>query len=483
MNIDNMKIKNLKQIYIAMSIEKKAFLWFAICNFVQKSIAFITVPIFTRIMPASEYGIYAVYQSWYLIISIFTTFNLSSGVYNKGLIKFNRDNFTLSMVILSNLITTVWLFIYLCSRAFWENISGLSSILIFSMFIDSFFGILIQFWTARQRFEYKYKSMVIVTIMTAVVSTIISLLAVIISQNKANVRVLSMVLVNAIIGIVIYCLFVIRGRTVGFIGYCKYAIKFNLPLIPHYLSLIVLQQSDRIFIAKMAGEDKAAIYSIAYSVSTIMVFAINALTSAFTPYVYNNLKNNQSKKISDVTNKLLLVVAGMNLCVILFGPEIISFFAPKQYSEAIWAIPPVATSVFFMFFYNVFTIVEFYYEKTSYVMMASVLGAILNIILNYIFISKFGYIAAAYTTLICYILFAILHYYYANRVLKNNNHKFGFNTRYVCIVSLFSLSELIIMLPLYNNIFLRYLVIIILFLIMVLNRKKLIILTHELLNK
>ncbi len=62
-------------------------------------------------------------------------------------------------------------------------------------------------------------------------------------------------------------------------------------------------------------------------------------------------------------------------------------------------------SVFFMFLYPLFANIEFYYEKTKFVMVASCSGALLNILLNYIFIGLYGYYAAGYTTLICYMVF------------------------------------------------------------------------------
>ena len=53
--------------------------------------------------------------------------------------------------------------------------------------------------------------------------------------------------------------------------YWKYALAFNIPLIPHYLSNYVLSQSDRVMIGKMVGNDKAALYSVAYTISTMMI--------------------------------------------------------------------------------------------------------------------------------------------------------------------------------------------------------------------
>ena len=56
--------------------------------------------------------------------------------------------------------------------------------------------------------------------------------------------------------------------------------------------------------------------------------------------------------------------------------------------------------------------------STKYVMYASVTGAVLNIILNAIFLPVFGYIAAAYTTLFCYIIFMLMHYLFAMKVIR-----------------------------------------------------------------
>lgn len=459
-----LKFMNIKQnkfikLYRNLSIRKKAVLWFTICNFFQKSISFITVPIFTRIMSPSEYGVFSVYQSWFLIVNIFLTFNLQSGVYNNGLMKYDRDNFTKSMIVLSNIITLFWFFVFIISRSLWENYFGLSFVFIFSMFVDSFFGVIVQFWTARQRFEYNYKIMTFVTCMLTFISAFTCIIFVIFASKKAEVRVVTMVCVNAVFGIVIYLHEIKKAKLFNFLEYCKYALKFNIPLLPHYLSLIVLQQSDRLFIARICGDGKAAIYSIAYTVGTIMQFIINAITSAITPSIYNSIKEKKMDQLSKLSIKLLFLVGILCLGIVLLGPEIISIFAPGEYAEAIWVIPPVAISVFFMFFYNFFTIVEFYYEKTTYVMVASVAGAVLNIFLNYIFILRYGYIAAAYTTLVCYILFALLHYLLSCKLLRDIGYLKIFNNKMIFQLCISILSVNLLSLLLYYYIIFRYITI------------------------
>ena len=75
-------------------------------------------------------------------------------------------------------------------------------------------------------------------------------------------------------------------------------------------------------------------------------------------------------------------------------------------------------SVYFIFMYDLIAKFAFYFEKTKFVMVASVVCAAANIGLNAIFIPIFGFIAAAYTTLACYILYDICHYVFMRIIAR-----------------------------------------------------------------
>ncbi|MCI5901810.1 MAG: polysaccharide biosynthesis C-terminal domain-containing protein, partial [Blautia sp.] len=75
-----------------------------------------------------------------------------------------------------------------------------------------------------------------------------------------------------------------------------------------------------------------------------------------------------------------------------------------------------------------FANVEIYFDQNRFAMFISMIGALLNIGLNYVFIRLFGYIAAAYTTLFCYIVFAASHYIYMTRSVKRIIGQHMFNT-------------------------------------------------------
>ena len=191
---------------------------------------------------------------------------------------------------------------------------------------------------------------------------------------------------------------------------------FNLPLIPHYLSQTVLNGADRIMIQNMVGDEAAGIYGLAYSISLVMTLFNTALSQTMSPWIYQKIKMREETDIAGISYIALLVIAVVNLTLIALAPELVAIFAPLEYYDAIWVIPPVAMSTIFMFSYDLFAKFEFYYEKTKYIMAASMFGAVLNVVLNYIFIPIYGYYAAGYTTLVCYIVYVLTHYTFMRKI-------------------------------------------------------------------
>ena len=84
-------MKALLNKYKDLPVQMKASLWFLLCAFLQKGVSFFTTPIFTRLLTTEEYGQYSVFNSWYSIVAVFVSLNLSYGVYAQGLVKFEDE--------------------------------------------------------------------------------------------------------------------------------------------------------------------------------------------------------------------------------------------------------------------------------------------------------------------------------------------------------------------------------------------------------
>ena len=446
--------------YKTMPTGVKAALWFTVCNILQKGISFLTVPIFTRLLTTEQYGEFTLYSSWYQVISVFATLNLFYGVYNNGMTKFSEDRprFTSSMQGLSTVITLGLLVVYSVAFRFWNNLFGLSTLYMLTIFAELLVIPAFNFWSAGQRYNYRYRALIAVTLLISVATPFLGYFAVISTEYKAEARVLSVALVQVIVGLTFYIINMMRGKQFYSKNYWKYALVFNIPLIPHYLSSIVLGHADRIMIGVMVGKSESALYGVAYNLALMLNIVTNAINSSFTPFMYQSMKNKNYLSLRKCSSLLVLLVGLISVVLMMAGPELITIIGSEEYKDAMWVIPPVAGSVFFMFLYPIFSNIEFYYDKTKYIMVASSVGAVLNIALNYLLIPVFGYYAAGYTTLFCYIVYAFAHYIFAKGICKKNEiHGKLFDIRHILLVGLLVLGAIMILPWLYPYFWIRLL--------------------------
>lgn len=473
-------MNNIKKFYYKyknLPVQARAAVIFLFCAFMQKGAKAITTPVLSRLLSTTEYGQYSVFYSWLEIVTVFVSLNLYSGVYTQGLIKFEsrRKIFSSSLQGLSTSLVILWTVIYLCLRNFWNQLLSLTTIQMLAMLLMIWLNSAFMFWYEEQRVYYNYHVIFLITAVVSILSPVFSILCVINAKDKVTAWIFGMLIVDLIAYTGPYFAQMLRGKQFFSRDFWKYALVFNIPLIPHYLSQTILNSSDKIMIERMVSSSEAGIYSLAYTIAHVMTLFSTALNQTIGPWLYRKIRDQEIKDIAKIAYPSIILIAILNTGLIAFAPEIVAIFAPPSYQEAIWVIPPVAMSVLLQFSYIFFANFEFYFEKTNYIAMATIGGAILNIILNFIFIDRFGYLAAGYTTLFCFLLYVIFHYFSMTKICKRN---FGeikvYDSRIlILIIVIFNLIGFILMLS-YKNIWIRYMLIFLIFITLVLMRKYLI---------
>ncbi|PWJ66416.1 Membrane protein involved in the export of O-antigen and teichoic acid [Fibrobacter sp. UWB15] len=406
--------------YNSLSIEAKASLWYLFCNLVQKGISFIVIPLYTRLLTTSEYGAYTVFQSWRDLILIFATLNLSAGVFTRGLVKNDepKDKYTAQMQGLSSAIAALTFLIVMLFIEPFRRLTGFDEKLIIALFVYYIFNPSFLFWSVRQRVENKYKSMVAITLLASILVPAVSLLMFFLTNIRANALIYGFLYVQIAVGMIFFVKQFVDGRAFFSKIVWWESLKFNIPLIPHYLSLIVLAQSDRLMIDHICGTSFAGIYSLTYNIGQIILIVIASINGSLVPWMYKKLKSGEYHSIAVTSNMLCVLLGLMSAIVMLLAPEVVLIMGGSEYMPAKWCIPPVVMGTYFTFCYGLFSTVEFYIGKTSYVAVASFAGAVLNVALNFLFIPKYGFIAAAYTTEVCYMAFMVLHYFFMKKMTK-----------------------------------------------------------------
>jgi O-antigen/teichoic acid export membrane protein len=113
--------------------------------------------------------------------------------------------------------------------------------------------------------------------------------------------------------------------------------------------------------------------------------------------------------------------------VLLLSPELIKIMANEIYWESMVIIPYIFAGYYLSYMYTLEVKTEFFYRKTNLISIGTLLSALINIVLNIIFIPKFGYIAAAVTTTISYLFLFIFHYVITSKVIKKSVYGLKFH--------------------------------------------------------
>lgn len=415
-----MKINGIVEKWNGISAAKKASLALIFAKFCQKGISMISTPIFTRIMDTDQYGVITNFTSWQSIILIIATLNLSQGVFNNGMLEFknDRNRFTLSALTLANLCTILTFGIYVIFHDYLFEIVGLSDSLMFLMFAYMIFYPAYSYWSSRQRYEFKYKLLTALTIITTLVQMLLGVIAVLnVNVNHQGIaKLMASEIVMIVAGVVMYIFIAIRAKLQIKFEYIKYAFRFNIFLVPHFLAMTVLASGDKIMITAMVGSTQTAIYGVSYTAASVINVFWQAIEASWTPWLFEHLSAKDLKPIKSRGNQIITVFGLLSIVCMLFAPEIMRFLASPAYLEGIYIIPSVTAGVYFTAVYAMYMRVEYYSKKTKATMVGSILAAIANVVLNYIFISLFGYMAAGYTTLACYILLSVFHYWYSRKI-------------------------------------------------------------------
>lgn len=448
----------------------KASIAFFMSSLVTKGIAYIVTPIYTRLLSPIEYGQTSVFLTWLNLFGIIAMFCLYCGVFNNGMIDYpeRRNEYSFSMLIFSNIITICFSVILFCVYPLCKELIGIDWHLLVLMCILFVFHPAYSFWTARQRYEVKYKYTVLWTIISALLSPVVAIISILIfDENRLYARIFGAEIPLLIIYIGFYIYLGIKSQWKIDTSYWKAAFLFNLPLIPHYLSTYLLGSSDKLMISRLVSDEATAYYSVAYSVASVVTIVWSSINSSLIPYTYENCKKKDYDAISKITMPILTMFAAICALVIMLAPEVVAVMATKDYVEAIYVIPPIVGGVFFQVQYYIYANIVYYYKKPKYVMFASVGATVLNIILNYIFIPIYGYIAAGYTTLICYLFQASMDYFALKKVVDEQ----VYDMRYIGVLSLIMILVALLSNLIYDWAIIRYAIVVIVVLLCICFRK------------
>jgi O-antigen/teichoic acid export membrane protein len=204
-------------------------------------------------------------------------------------------------------------------------------------------------------------------------------------------------------------------------GLYKQMLNYALPLLFIGLAGIANELFDRLMLRRLLPFDDAenlrllGIYGYCYKLSILMALFTQAFRFAAEPLFFKESKKENAPQIyAKVTLYFTIAGSFIFLGVSLFADNILSF-VNEAYLEGLAAIPILLMANLFLgIYFNVSTWYKIT-DKTHIGAFISFFGAALTIILNIIFIPKFGFMASAWITLVCYFSMTIIGLFFGQR--------------------------------------------------------------------
>jgi O-antigen/teichoic acid export membrane protein len=217
-------------------------------------------------------------------------------------------------------------------------------------------------------------------------------------------------------------------------------LDFCLPLIPVLLACWVLDFSDRYFLTKMSTLEQVGIYSVGARISSIIILCVASFQMAWAPYALSiQHRPDAREQYSQGLWCFLVAALTGGTAIVVFSRPILIVLAERRYFGAEQV---VAFLVFAAVAYGAANILNMGLILTKRTVMTGgvfVVGAVLNLVLNYLLIPGFGMMGAAVATLISYLVAAALLYVFAQKY-----YRIDYRLKRIALLALLAVGTMIV---------------------------------------
>jgi len=400
----------------------KDFLNYAVGDLFVKGFLFISLPLLSRILDPVQYGKLSLINTAIMILYVFVSLNMQNAVMNRYM-KSNEDfnNYLGSIIVF---LIPLQILILIFEPLYREPLSKLLGIdgkdliwVITICILLSYIYIYSSYLQASKQ-SLKYVRLNVASKVTEVIS--IFIFAYFMSSQQYLSKVYSQLIISLLI------LFYIFPRIKKIIKFprgsadIKDALLFSVPLIVHVLSNSLLSQADRLMIADMLGVYDAGIYSFSYNLGMCIIVVVMAWNASWQPRLYKLLDNKNDNKIKETILNSTIIIFSISALAILFSNEMIMILADKSYYQGAEIVPVIIFGNSLIHLYMCFANFVFYHKKSVLISIATLLALVVNVVVNYYLIPRYGIIGAAWATVFSYFMLCLFHYTVATFYTKNN---------------------------------------------------------------
>jgi O-antigen/teichoic acid export membrane protein len=386
--------------------------------------AFVLIPLYTTYLNPADYGILAITSTIASILSVLYLQSLEGAItrlhydYSDPLSRKKYYGTIWILMISSTLIASLLIegVGHQVSSVLFENVpyTPYIRLTVWTVFVTNSSLLLLQ---AVLRVQEKPLAFVTLNLSTFLVSMILIIYFVVgLGQG----------VLGSLLGRFLGCLIVAVPATIVYLRKAKLhwswkqakeSLLFALPLIPHLLSLWVLNLSDRLILQKYVSLNEVGIYNLGYQLGSIVQVLAFSLSNAWGPFYYKTATNSDGSTVLSRMSTyywVVIIIAGTALA--MMAKEILLIIPSRpEYHIAYQVVPVIVVGFVMRAFYFIFVSALYQVKQVKTLPVVTMIAGLLNIGLNLFFVPRYGYIAAAVNTFIAYTFQTVAMYFLAQR--------------------------------------------------------------------
>ena len=374
---------------------------------IQKGAALVYLPIIIKIVSLEEFGIYSLIQTGVQFLIPILSFGGSAAILREG-----TENSTIAFNYLIKFSIITFTLGFLLTGICWTFDTTPFSWLTFTLAIATVEALLLLLSTCIRSLNNSYNYLLFSIIKA------LGILGVILIVNYANFSITE-ILFGQIIWYICLAL-------VYFILLFNYKLQiitkvpsvslwkvfpYTIPLIPHSVSQWIMSSSDRFIIEVYLGSKEVGIYSVAYTVSLIMMLINSGIALSLPQYVVTNYKQWISSKFKRTflqVYSILIFLMALTIQIYIKYDLYLFNFLPEEKSLIHEVSLLICYGLYFLGIYYLYSSIIFYHKKTIIIAKQTLVAALINIIMTINLVPKIGVTGAAIATAISYLIYLVL---------------------------------------------------------------------------
>ena len=200
----------------------------------------------------------------------------------------------------------------------------------------------------------------------------------------------------------------------------KRMLTYGFPIMIAGVAFVINENLDKLVLRDFLGKDIMGAYSGCYKLTVFLTLFIQAFRMGVEPFVFNQAKAANAKETYAIVLKFFVIFASLGLLFVIAFLDIFKelLIKDESYWVAIQIVPVVLLANWCLGVYHSLSVWYKVTDKTRYGMYISIFGALITIVVNYIFVPTHGFMAAAYATLAAYASMMFISYFIGQKHYK-----------------------------------------------------------------